>query len=52
MRVKKEHYPIIIVATLILFVGLGLLLGFVPQHGSGGGHGAVVPEMMALLGVV
>jgi hypothetical protein len=49
MRVKKEHYPIIIVATLILFVGLGLVLGFVPQHG--GGHGAVLPEMIVLLGV-
>lgn len=52
MRVKKEYYPFIIAGTLLLFIGLGLLLGFVPQHGGGGGHGAAAPSVIALLGVV
>lgn len=52
MRVKKEHYPVIIVATVLLFIGLGLVLGFVPQHGGGGGHGAAVPTIIALGGAL
>jgi hypothetical protein len=32
MKVDKYHYPIIIVATLVFFLVLGLALGFVPAH--------------------
>lgn len=41
MKIKKQHFPIIIVVTFVAFVLLGLLLGFRPTHG-GGGHNAVV----------
>jgi hypothetical protein len=51
MRVKKELFPAIIVATLLLFIAIGLLLGFVPGHGGGGsGHGAALPLVTGLLG--
>lgn len=41
MKIKKQHFPIIIVVTFVAFVLLGLLFGFRPTHG-GGGHNAVV----------
>ena len=42
MKIKKQHFPIIIVVTFVAFVLLGLLLGFRPARG-GAGHNAVVP---------
>jgi hypothetical protein len=47
MKVRKELYPAIIVATLLLFILVGLLLGFVPPHGGGGsGHGVLLPFIL------
>ncbi len=42
MKIKKQYFPIIIVITFVVFVLVGLLLGFRPTHG-GGGHNVVVP---------
>lgn len=36
MKIKKQHFPIIIVVAFVAFVLLGLLLGFRPGHGTGG----------------
>lgn len=43
MKIKKQHFPIIIVVTFVAFVLLGLVLGFRPTHGGGGGHNAIIP---------
>jgi len=48
MKIKRQHFPIIIVVTFVAFVLLGLLLGFRPAHGGGGGHNAVVPLLTTL----
>lgn len=37
MKINARYYPVILLVTYALFVLLGLLLGFRPQHG-GGGH--------------
>jgi len=32
MKINPDHYPVIIILTLVLFTILGLALGFVPSH--------------------
>lgn len=46
MKIKRQHFPIIIVVAFVMFVLLGLLLGFRPTHG-GGGRNAIVPLLTA-----
>lgn len=42
VKIQSRYFPIIILATFILFVLLGLALGFRPQHGDGGGPRAML----------
>jgi len=40
MKIHPRHYPTIILVAFILFLLLGLLLGFTPERGGeGSGHG-------------
>jgi len=39
MKIKPDQYPLIIIATLVIFTVLGLALGFVPGRGGSEGHG-------------
>ena len=32
MKINPEHFPIIIITTLVLFTILGIALGFTPAH--------------------
>ena len=38
MKINPRHYPAIIIATYVIFLLLGILLGFRPERG-GEGHG-------------
>lgn len=38
MKINPRHYPAIIIATYVIFLLLGILLGFGPERG-GEGHG-------------
>jgi hypothetical protein len=42
MKINKYHYPYIIVVAYIVFVLIGLLLGFRPTH-SDTGHSGFMP---------
>jgi hypothetical protein len=35
MKINPDHYPVIIILSLVLFTILGLAFGFVPSHDSG-----------------
>lgn len=37
MKISSRYYPTIILVTYMIFLLLGILLGFGPEHG-GGGH--------------
>ncbi|KAF0106743.1 MAG: hypothetical protein FD146_2335 [Anaerolineaceae bacterium] len=40
MKIHPRHYPTIILAAFVVFLLLGLLLGFSPERGGeGGGRG-------------
>lgn len=54
MKVRKELYPAIIVGTMLLFIALGLLLGFAPEHGGAGrGHSSLLlPLAVGLFGEI
>lgn len=54
MKVRKELYPAIIVGAMLLFIALGLLLGFAPAHGGAGrGQGSMLlPLAVGLFGEV
>ena len=38
MKINPRHYPAIIIAAYVIFLLLGILLGFGPERG-GEGHG-------------
>jgi hypothetical protein len=38
MKISPRFFPWIILAAFVLFVLLGLLLGFRPEHDGGGGR--------------
>lgn len=38
MKIQPRHYPTIILVTYVIFLLIGILLGFGPERG-GGGHG-------------
>ena len=38
MKINPRHYPVIIIAAYVIFLLLGILLGFGPERG-GVGHG-------------
>ncbi len=38
MKINPRYFPAIILTVFALFVVLGLLLGFRPQHGGSGNH--------------
>ena len=50
MKIHPRYYPAIIIAAYVVFLLLGILLGFVPEHGGEGhGRGALVqPACLAL----
>lgn len=37
MKIHPRYYPVILIATYILFLLLGILLGFGPERGSESG---------------
>ncbi len=40
MKIRPRYYPYIIIAAYVIFLLIGILLGFGPERGSeGGGHG-------------
>jgi hypothetical protein len=40
MKIQPRYYPIIIIAAYVIFLLIGILLGFGPERGGeGGGHG-------------
>jgi len=40
MKINPRYYPVIILVTFVVFLLLGFLLGFLPEHGGdSGGHG-------------
>ena len=43
MRLDPRYYPTIILVTFVLFMLLGFLLGFRPQHQNGRGRGGFMP---------
>jgi len=46
MKIKPDHYPVIIITTLVLFTLLGFVLGFLPGHSGGEGHGLLPPQVL------
>ena len=38
MKINPRHYPVIIITAYVIFLLLGILLGFGPERG-GGEHG-------------
>jgi hypothetical protein len=43
MKIQPRYYPIILIATFMIFLLIGLLLGFRPEHGGeGNGRGALI----------
>jgi len=47
MRIPARFFPAMILAVFALFVILGLVLGFRPQHG-GSHRGGVFPQMYTI----
>ncbi|NOQ95831.1 MAG: hypothetical protein GQ555_04355 [Desulfobacterales bacterium] len=45
MKIKPDHYPVIIITTLVLFTILGFVLGFLPGHSSREEHGLLSPQV-------
>jgi hypothetical protein len=40
MKIHPRYYPVILITTYVLFLLLGILLGFGPERGGeSGGHG-------------
>lgn len=39
MKIHPRYYPTIIIAAYVIFLLIGILLGFGPERGGGGGHG-------------
>lgn len=48
MKIQPRHYPTIILVTYVIFLLLGVLLGFGPER-SGGGHGRSALLQLALV---
>jgi hypothetical protein len=48
MKIPPRYYPAIIIATYVVFLLIGLLLGFLPERG-GGGHGRGALMQLACL---
>ncbi len=46
MKINPRYYPIIILAAYVIFLLIGILLGFGPQRG--GGHGSNLLPPLAL----
>ena len=50
MKINPRHYPYIIIAAYVIFLLLGILLGFGPErNGSGHGNGALIQFALATL---
>ncbi|OQY27631.1 MAG: hypothetical protein B6243_12810 [Anaerolineaceae bacterium 4572_5.2] len=45
MKIKPSLYPVIIIVAFVLFLIIGLLLGFTPTRG--GGHGGGDSSLLA-----
>ncbi len=46
MKIKPDHYPVIIITTLVLFTLLGFVLGFVPSRGGSEEHGLTPTQVV------
>jgi hypothetical protein len=52
MKINPRYYPTIILVTFVLFLLLGFLLGFRPQHEGGRNRGGFLPtEQYVLVGL-
>lgn len=50
MKIHPRHYPVIIIAAYVIFLLIGLLLGFGPDsRGEGHGRGALSPTVCLIL---
>lgn len=47
MKIHPRYYPTIIIAAYVIFLLIGILLGFGPERG-GGGHGRSTLMQLAL----
>jgi len=43
MKIKPSLYPVIIIAVFVLFLIIGLMLGFTPASGGHGGGDSSLP---------
>ncbi|MEW6401253.1 MAG: hypothetical protein AB1649_05600 [Chloroflexota bacterium] len=43
MKINPRYYPAIILVTFVVFMLIGFLLGFLPQHGGGRGREGFAP---------
>ncbi len=48
MKINPRHYPVIIIAAYVIFLLLGILLGFGPERG-GESHGKSALMQLALI---
>lgn len=52
MKINPRYYPVIIIAAYVIFLLLGILIGFGPERG-GEGHGKSALMQSALnLGII
>lgn len=43
MKINPRYYPVIIITAYVVFLLLGILLGYGPERGGGGsGHGLLL----------
>jgi len=49
MKIDPRHYPAIILVTFTVFILIGFLLGFRPQHERGGGRESFMPAIHHVL---
>lgn len=48
MKIHPRYYPAIIIAAYVIFLLLGILLGFGPERGGGHGQGALIQPAFVL----
>lgn len=53
MKIHPRYYPAIIIAAYVIFLLIGLLLGFGPDsRGGGHGRGALLPSICLTLEIL
>jgi hypothetical protein len=52
VKIHPRYFPVIILATFLLFVLLGLALGFRPQHSGEGSHRSALEGILIALSLL